>query len=1303
MSQFFRSYLILSVIFLSVVPLRAQITDDLQPYDIGDDFAEPVNQRVIDSLIMVLSYAEEDASKVDVLNRLSDEFLSVDYEKSIEYSTMALNLAEELKYQEGVVRACTAIGHIYINYSLNYYKGLPMLTRALEVAESMDDQSEVMKVYRQFAYLNYLLGAYDKAMDFNLRALKISEEMKLYEERSEMYATIGDLYLEMGDTSKGLEYYEQVQIIESEHDYKQATGEVLVSLGRYHELLGKYARAIYFYKRALRLFAELNAVRMSAYVHSLLSSVYYKMKDYNIAVEQGEAGLKMAERYNLKKERLDNYLALATVYEETGELERSLLLYKQYTNLKDSVLTSRMAQQTEVFQTNFEKVIEETEIEKLKNEEKNRELEVRNHELMRNLAIGASAGALLIAFLLFMRFRYISQVNVKLRKQRSDLVELSLVASKTTNSIVILDKNVRVLWVNDAFQEITGLNMQDVIGMHPFDFPDAPILTDEEKLEINRLYKAAIPFTREARTRTPDGTDNWVSMNVTPVFDDNGDLIKYISVATNITELVKLEEQYEHLVEGSSEAIYEIDLNGQFYFVNDQLASLTGYTKEELKEKYYTELIREDFIQKVKKIYTDQFYKKEKSTYVEFPLISKDGREYWLGQNAQLSFDPHSGEILGYQVIARDITDKVAAEKSLKTARDNARLLSEIGKQITSSLSVPDIIDRVYENINRLMDANIFGIAIYDGEAKELRFPALIENNEKMGDVAFDINDNQRLGVLCFKKEQEIVINDHLKEIGNYLNTDKVVAPVAGELPESTVYLPLKAKDHLIGVITVQSFQKNAYDEYKVDIVRSIASFASIAIDNASLYQDMEERVAARTKEVRKQKEELEVNYANTKTLSDIGLIISSTLNFDEVFETVHENVMRMMDAEIFGVRLYDEKKKQVIYKYEIEGGVRDPEIIIPMSDENNYTVWCVKNRKKIIINNNDVDYKKYVDSVVVPSGKRPYSLLFYPMIVDQKVIGVITVQSFKKDAYQNYHLDLLKTLSSYVGTALDNAELYATLEEKVRVRTEEVRQKNKDITASINYARRIQHGMLPSKNFMDQLLPQTFVLFKPRDIVSGDFYWMDRNRAKILMAVVDCTGHGVPGAMMSIIGRNLLDQAVNEKGLTMPSQILNFLQVGLMVAFGQTENERTDVFDGMDLAVCSIDLKAGKLEFAGANNPMYLVRDGELEMIKADKMGVSAQYQAQTSYTNVEMDIQDGDRIYLFSDGYPDQFGGDRNKKFTYKRFADVLLENHQKPMEEQCQILDDIIEEWKGAREQTDDICVMGAELYVSRDSEA
>lgn len=893
------------------------------------------------------------------------------------------------------------------------------------------------------------------------------------------------------------------------------------------------------------------------------------------------------------------------------------------------------------------------------------------------------------------RYIVISHDISEEQKVAEELRELSLVASNTTNAIVIFNSDIQVIWVNQSFSEISGLNADAVLGKSPIDIYNGPLLNRQEQKELLDLYKLEKPFTLELEsTNRLTNSHFWISMSVTPVFNDDGKLLKFVSVATDITEVKSLEAQYASLVEGSTDMIYEIDISGNFLFVNDVMTDVLGYSKQELRQMHFLKLIPDEHKSRVLGFYENQIKTKEATSYIEFPVLTKFGKIIWVGQRAR--FITNSVDwIKGFSVVTRDITDQKEIENELKKTYDNANLLSEIGMQITATHSIPEIITQVYGNINKLMDANVFGIAIPNQEQTALIFPQIIENGESLMNYKFDLTDNTRLGVLCFKGKKEILIDDFEKEIRDYVSEVDYIAPVAGEQTFSIIYIPLVSKGKTIGVITVQSFQRNAYDMYQVSLVKSLASFVAIALENATLYETMEEKITQRTHEVFKQKEELEVNYFNTRLLSEIGQLISSTLNLDEIFPELYEKVVQLMDAEIFAVRLYDEVNNAIHFKYTIEKGKRCEPFSISMNETDNYNVWCIQNRKEIFLNDNKKEYRKYVNEIQVLQGEMPNSLIFYPMIVENKMIGVITIQSFKLNAYDDYHLDILKTLASYIGTAIDNATLYDTLEKKVLERTEELEQKNTDITASINYAKRLQKGILPDESFMRQLLPDSFVYFKPKDIVSGDFYWVDRTQSKILFAVVDCTGHGVPGAMMSIIGRNLLDQAVNEKGITTPAQILNFLQVGLSLAFGQTAERKTDLFDGMDLAVCSIDRSTNMLDFAGANNSLYLVQDGELIVLKGDKVGISAEFEISNSYTNLEIEIKKGDVIYLTSDGFPDQFGGPRYKKYTYRKMEELFGRIHKMDISDQYRIIQDEIERWRGDKDQIDDICVMGVRI--------
>lgn len=267
-------------------------------------------------------------------------------------------------------------------------------------------------------------------------------------------------------------------------------------------------------------------------------------------------------------------------------------------------------------------------------------------------------------------------------------------------------------------------------------------------------------------------------------------------------------------------------------------------------------------------------------------------------------------------------------------------------------------------------------------------------------------------------------------------------------------------------------------------------------------------------------------------------------------------------------------------------------------------------------------------------------------------------------------------------------------LEEKVRERTAEVvkmndelAMKNKDITDSILYASRIQNALLPPKLPIEN----TFVLFKPRDIVSGDFFWFMSDTTKHWIAAVDCTGHGVPGAFMSIIGFNFLNNIIKELGITKPSEILDKLDANIAATLHQYHTD-DQIHDGMDIALVCYDSKNKVLEYSGAFNPLWIVRNGELVETRANRFAIGLAPGLEKGFTNHFVSIQPGDVLYLFSDGYADQFGGSYGKKLKTGSFKDLILKIHQHPMHEQKKMLEDYLEEWRGSIPQIDDVLVIG-----------
>ncbi len=253
----------------------------------------------------------------------------------------------------------------------------------------------------------------------------------------------------------------------------------------------------------------------------------------------------------------------------------------------------------------------------------------------------------------------------------------------------------------------------------------------------------------------------------------------------------------------------------------------------------------------------------------------------------------------------------------------------------------------------------------------------------------------------------------------------------------------------------------------------------------------------------------------------------------------------------------------------------------------------------------------------------------------------------------------------------------------------DQIAYQKKHITDSIEYAKRIQTALLPSLElFSDQV--DHFVLYKPRDIVSGDFYWVNRLDNIQIVIAADCTGHGVPGAFMSMLGVSLLNEIIINKGILKPDEILEQLREEVIISLKQREAE-SDVKDGMDMVVCKIDYSSDTLEFAGANNPLYLFRDGELRVIKGDKMPVAIHENMQ-KFKNHTLPLKEGDTIYIFSDGYVDQFGGPNQKKFLARNFRRKLEEIQQLPMIRQGARLDEVFEDWRKDVDQIDDVTVIG-----------
>jgi len=320
-------------------------------------------------------------------------------------------------------------------------------------------------------------------------------------------------------------------------------------------------------------------------------------------------------------------------------------------------------------------------------------------------------------------------------------------------------------------------------------------------------------------------------------------------------------------------------------------------------------------------------------------------------------------------------------------------------------------------------------------------------------------------------------------------------------------------------------------------------------------------------------------------------------------------------------------------------------------------------------------------------------------MAVDQVIILPIISDLDGSGVFRYIFLSAVSVAFGYVVVWGQTRSLYrahrllkekdAALSEVARHR-EELEYFNKNITDSLLYAKKIQEALIPSEEFFRRHFSDSFIFFQPRDIVSGDFYYVCEKNNRTYVVVADCTGHGVPGALMSMIGLRMID-AIIEKDNPSPVVVLDNLNAEIEAAFHREDGFSQSIKDGMDIAICMIDKHARQVEFAGSFLPLYFVRDGKLNEIRGDKIIIGRRIDGQ-SFTNHNTSLEEGDIFYMLSDGYSDQFGGLDNKKFMNRRLRYLLLTIHRYSHSDQRDILSENISAWMGTNRQIDDMLVIG-----------
>ncbi|CAG5078840.1 PAS domain S-box protein [Parvicella tangerina] len=879
--------------------------------------------------------------------------------------------------------------------------------------------------------------------------------------------------------------------------------------------------------------------------------------------------------------------------------------------------------------------------------------------------------------------------------------DLSLVASSISQAVIIISPEDIVEWVNEAFEKIYGFTLAEVQGNKIVDFVGGPEMDPLTLANIEKaIFKDHVPIKCELIQYKKDRSTFWGELNLTPILDEHGNMKKYISVVQDVTDrktaMINLEASqvtFNQITSSINDVYYLYNIQFQRYeFISPNVKEIMGAEQDFFYngESYNNTYAHPDDRPILQTAY--EGINRGIPYEIEYRVLI-DGRTRWIREKSFPIVD-FEGNLIKNSGVCQDITDYKTTENSLHKARENASLLSDLGLEISAEIDLSNIVGKVYERFNEIMEVDAFGIGVLDEDQEQLRFPLFVENNNRYEDYTIPLADRNKLATICFHNNQDLIIRDSEVELSNYINN---LGPLIGEVTKSIIYLPLLSENKVVGVLTVQSFNKYAYDSYSLSLIKNLTVFISVALKKAMVYREMEEIIEKRTAEIQRQKDVLEETYRRTRLVSEIGYRLTSSLDLEEIFLTLYENIKDLMSADMFGIRIVNKEAYTIDYKFEIEHGERQSPVAVSMSDTDNYSVWTVLNKKEILIGDNRKEYSKYVNEIKVPIGEMPNSLIFFPLMDGKDVIGVITIQSMKYNAFDEGHVNILKSLASYTASAITKASLYDTLENKVIDRTKELQETNKNLVDSINYAKRIHDNIRPGSDRIKNLFEESFVLFKPKDIISGDFYLIDEiktNTGKCLKAIVigDCTGHGVPGGILSVLCSNLVRQTFKNRDVNSPAQALNVVSEDLTQLLAT--NDELRLRDGMDVTFCVIDEEERMLFFAGANNSCFVVRGTELIRLRGDRQHVGYTENFKP-FSDHALKLESGDQIYITTDGFIDQFGGENFKKFMLRRFLDLISQNSSVDFNGQKKLLEEAFHKWKGSGEQTDDVCVFGARV--------
>ncbi len=1052
---------------------------------------------------------------------------------------------------------------------------------------------------------------------------------------------------------------------------------------------------------------------------------------------------------------------------------------------------------------------------------------VENYQINPLLFLFAAAFVFFVSLILFIK-----------NNQRVAFSETILHSTKAL--VIVSNRNAEIVFVNNMFKETLGYSDEELLGDGWWKVRK---LIEGEKNLKEKLRRGQVAKTSLVYLETKDKRRIWIQWDNNRL--PNGSTV---SIGTDVTEKQEKEREFKHIVENARDIIYTTNSEGRFTYINEMGLKATGYTLNEFYSKNFKDLIHPDHVQRVLKHNSNEIKNNRYETYIEFPVITKEGKELWLGQQIIFKIDTLRKKFIGAQAICRDISERVQEENQLSKYYEDLKSNYELKQAILAARTIESLADIVLTSLIKLAKSTKFiTLNLIDSDTT-LNTYYIDVFTQKVKHNAQPINNSIKEGIRKFLKSTY----HHFKTKEDTLALYLLDQP---KMAQSALVHEFKDGEQTIGFMAL-------YTDFHFDFATSDTHFISDICNYIKTYVIEFEKnkiIERKNRQIEAYSRQLEVANENLETRNRFQKMVIQAASFDELNSSILKQIIQeSRSAKSYTFNYLDIENKTLnsyiinrfnTFTFENKISLNDSQIDFILSLKNGILndwkeediepikmllslqqpvinmkcmiVACIKpkltnagfigvySQKQNVYSNyelstieeianvlqialNQFENKQLIDQKNIEIEKQNKNLaiineaqntLINNLLIDEvfndllhllfsklnnierasvlkydfdKQIGLLHyISKNKKEVrYRDLPFSQLFILSAFMekgiydvpdfdlkadlnedeknwyyqgirsGYAIPiyiNNKIYAsinlfssepgnfndlktTINQIVSstqliidqlINKNIISEKNKKISDNINYAKRIQDAFLPNEDSLKRVFPKSFAVLLQRDALGGDFYWVKELNNLSLIAVGDCTGHGVSGALLSILATSYLNTIIDKWQNYNPGIILDFLSNSIYNSFHQ-KNSDDDVNDGLDISLCALDKKNRTLLFAGAMQTLYLVRGKEVIEYKGTRKPIGIENKNfQSNYDTIEIPLQAGDMIYMQSDGPIDQFSSATEKRLGNKRYKEILIELAEFPLKERKRQLLNRLNKWRANASQTDDICIVSLEI--------